>query len=117
MGHVGRVVVAGVDVGDGGAVGDDVAVEVPVVAEVLLQEHFVGAGGRTVDGVVGAHDGLRVGLSNGGAEGGQVGVFEVVWGDIDVEFVAERLGSAVHGVVLGGGDDAEVVRDRRPACR
>ena len=108
VGHVGRVVVAGDDVGDGGAIADDVAVEVPGVAEVILQEHGVGAGGGAVDGVVGAHHGLRVGLRDGGAEGGQVGVFEIVRGDVDVELVAERLGAAVHGVVLGRGDDAEV---------
>ena len=78
VGHVGGEVMAGEDVGNGAAVGDDVAVEVPCVAEVLLKEHGVGAGGSSIDGVIGAHDGLRVGFSNGGAEGGQVGVFEVV---------------------------------------
>ena len=58
--HVGRVVMAGEDVGDGGAIGDDVAVEVPGVAEMIAQQHGVGAGRRAVDGVVGAHHGLSV---------------------------------------------------------
>jgi hypothetical protein len=31
--------------------------------------------------------------------------------------MAGGLGSAVDGVVLGRGDDAEVGGDRRPACR
>ncbi len=106
VGHVGCVVVAGVDVGDGGAVADDVAVEVPGVAEVIAEEHGVGAGGRSVDGVVGAHDGLRVGFGDGGAEGGEVGVFKIVRGDVDVEAVAEEFGAAVDGEVLGRGDDA-----------
>ena len=110
VGHVGRVVMAGEDVGDGGAVGDDVTVEVPGVAEVILEEHGVGAGGGSVDGVVGAHDGLRVGFRDGGAEGGQVGVFEVVRGDVDVGLVAGRLGAGVDGVVFGRGDDAEIAR-------
>ena len=109
VGHVGSVVVAGVDVGDGGAVADDVAGEGPGVAKVIVQEHGVGAGGRAVDGVVGAHDGLRVGLGDGGAEGGEVGVFEVVRGDVDVGLMARGLRAGVHGEVLGRGDDAEVV--------
>jgi hypothetical protein len=92
---------AGEDVGGGGAVGDDVAVEVPRVAEVLLEEHGIGAGRGSVDGVIGAHDGLRVGLSDGGAEGGQVGIFEVVRRDVDVGLVAGELGAGVDGEVFG----------------
>ena len=126
VGHVGGEVVAGVDVGDGGAVGDDVAVEVPGVAEVVFEEHGVGAGGGAVDGVVGAHDGLGVGFGDGGAEGGEVGVFEIVRGDVDVGAVAGGLGTAMDGVVFGGGDELEVVgvgalhgsrRRRRPCGR
>ena len=108
-GHVGCVVVAGVDVGDGGAVADDVAGEGPGEAQVVVQEHGVGAGGRAVDGVVGAHHGLRVSFGDGGAEGGEVGVFEVVRGDVDVGLMARGFRAGVHGEVLRRGDDAEVV--------
>ncbi len=109
LGHVRRVVVAGVDVGDGGAVTDDVAGEGPGGAKMIMQQHGVSAGRRAVDGVIGAHHGLRVAFGDGGAEGGQVGVFEVVRGDVDVGLMARGLGAGVHGEVLGRRDDAEVV--------
>ncbi len=98
------------EVADGAAVGGDEALEVPVAAEDVAEEHFAGAGRDFVDGVVGAHDGVGVALGDGGAEGGQVGVPEIVRGGVDVGLVARGLGSAVHGVVLGCGDGAEVVR-------
>ena len=82
----------------------------PVAAEDVAEEHFAGAGGDVVDRVVGAHDGVGVALGDGGAEGGQVGVPEIVRSGIDVGLVARGLGSAVDGVVLGRGDGAEVVR-------
>jgi hypothetical protein len=47
-------------------------------------------------------------LGHGGAEGGQVGVDLVVLADVDVGGVAGRLRAAVHGKVLGRGDDAVV---------
>ena len=49
-------------------------------------------------------------LGDGGAEGGQVGVPEIVRAWIDVGLMAGGFGPAVHGVVLGRGDGAEVVR-------
>ena len=58
-----------------------------------------------------------MGLGDRGAKGGQVGVFEIVRRDIDVDAVAGGFGAAVHGVVLGRGDDARDSEDRRPACR
>ena len=97
-----------VEVVDGAAVGGDEAVEVPVVAEDVAEEHLAGAGGDFVDGVVGAHDGVGLAFDDGGAEGGQVGVPEIVRGGIDVGLVARGFGAAVDGVVLGGGDGAEV---------
>jgi hypothetical protein len=101
-------VVAVVDVDDGAAVGDDVALEVPLAAKLVLQQELVGAGGLAVDGVVGAHDGVGVALGDGGAEGGQVGVFSSCLLTVDVGGVAGGLGAAVHGEVLGSGDDAVV---------
>ena len=110
VGHIGRVVVAGENIGNGGAVGDDVAVEVPGVAQMIAQQHGVGARRSAVDRVVGAHRGLRVRLGNGGAEGGQIGVFEIVCGDVDVGLVAGELGAGVNGVVLGRGHHARMMR-------
>ena len=44
--------------------------------------------GCLIDGVVGAHDGVGFGFDDGGAEGGQVGVPEIVRGGVDVGRVA-----------------------------
>ena len=84
--------------------------KVPVAAEDVAEEHFAGAGGHVVDCVVGAHEGVGVALDDGGAEGGEIGVPQIVRGGIDVGLVARGFGSAVDGVVLGGGDGAEVFR-------
>ncbi len=78
VGHVRSVVVASVHVGDSGAIAHDVAVEVPCVSQVVPKQHVAGAGGRTINGVVGAHDGLRMRLGNCSTERRQIGVFQVV---------------------------------------
>ena len=108
VGHIGGEVVTSIDVGDCCTITDDVAVKVPGVAQVIAQEHGVCAGGRSVDCVVGAHHGLSVGLGNGGAEGGQIGVLEIVRRHIDIVLMARRLRTAVYGIVLRGGDQFEV---------
>src|SRR5690242_13846800 len=51
-------VMPGKDIGDRSAIGDDVAVEPPVVAQMLLQQDRIGAGRLPVNGVVSAHDGI-----------------------------------------------------------
>src|SRR6185437_8733411 len=89
--------------GNGCAVTDDIAGKVPFVAEVVFEQHGVGAGGSAVDGVVGAYHGLCVSFGDGGAEGRQVGVFEIVCGDVDVGLMTRGLGTRVHGEVVGVG--------------
>ena len=65
--------------------------------------------GTLSTGVVGAHEGVGVALGDGGAEGGQVGVPEIVRSGIDVGFVTRGFGAAVDGVVFGCGDGAEIL--------
>src|SRR5579862_3692095 len=110
-GVVGGVVVAvGLrEVVDGVAIGGDKAVKAPVAAENVAEKHFAGAGRDLVDGVVGAHEGIGAAVGDGGAEGGEIGVPEVVFGGVDVGLVAGGFGAAVDGVVLGSGDGAQVV--------
>ncbi len=107
----------GVHVGDGGAIADHVAVELPRVAQMVAQKHGVGAGRRAVNRVIGAHHGLGVRFGHGRAKGRQVGVLKIVRRDVDIEAVPQRLGAAVHRVVLGSGDHPEILADRFPACR
>ena len=101
-------VVVLVDIDDRAAIGDDITFEVPLAAELVLKQEFVGACGLAVDAVVGAHDGGGLGLCDGGAEGGQIGVDLVVLAYGHVGGVARRLGAAVHGVVFGRRDDAVI---------
>ncbi len=106
---IGRLLVTLVHIDDGAAVGDDKALEAPCIAEMLFQQHLVGAGRPLIDGVVGAHHGLHVAFGDGGAEGRQVGLFEIARAGIDIEAVAQLLGAAVHREVLTGGDGAQML--------
>ena len=96
------------EVVDGAAIGGDEAAEVPITAEDGLEQLFVRAGGRSIDGVVGAHDRVGFRFGDGGAEGGEVGIPEVVRCGVYVGGVAGGFRAAVDGVVLGGGDDPKV---------
>ena len=59
---------------------------------------------------------MRVAFLDRGFELRQVGVAEVVLVDYGIEGVALGLGTAVDGVVFGGGDSLEILAGRRPAC-
>jgi len=96
-------------IADGPAVGDDVAAETPILAK-KIEEKMVGAGGFAANGVVGAHDGIGVAVDDGGAEGGGVGVVEIVERNGDVHTMTENVGAAVNGEVFGSGDGFEVAR-------
>src|ERR1700691_6020560 len=98
------------EVVDGIAVRSDIALESPVLAKNVLEKHFAGTGGDLVDGVVSAHDGVSLAFGDGGAECGQVSVPEVVFAGIDVNLMAGGFRPAVHRVMLGCGDGAEVFR-------
>ena len=82
---VGGLLVPVGNIDDGAAVGDHEALEAPGLAEVLLEQHLVGAGGELIDGVVGAHHGLHLAFGDGGAKGGQIGLFEIARAGIDVD--------------------------------
>ncbi len=110
MGDVRRVMVAFSHIDDGAAIGDNETLELPCLAQMLLEQHGVVAGSLAVDCVVGAHDGFHMSVDNRGAKGRKVGLFEVAGRDIHVEGVPLRLGAGVHGEVLAGGHRFGVVR-------
>ena len=62
------------DVDHGVAIGDHVALEVPLAAQLVLQQKLVCAGGLPIDAVVGAHHGAGLALGYRRAECRQVGV-------------------------------------------
>ena len=98
------------DVGDGAAIGNDVALEAPVVAQMLFEQEGVRAGGLTVQRVVRAHHGFGFAFDDRGAKRGKVRVFHVVARSGDVNGVARRFRSAVHGEVLRRRDGLEIFR-------
>ncbi len=107
---VGRVLMASGDVSDGAAVRGHIALELPVIAQDLLEQEGARAGRHAVHGVVGAHDGIRAPFDDGGPEGGKVGVPKIARRHVDVETVPLRFRPAVHGVVLGRGHGLQVSR-------
>ena len=119
-GRLGRgldVMVARLDVAHGVAVAGDEAREAPLPAQRLVEQELAGAAGNAVHRVVDAHHRLHLALDHRFAEGGQVGVFDVVGRGRRVEAVAQRLGAAVDRVVLRGGGRVEVLAVARPAAR
>ncbi len=66
-----RVMMAARNVGHSVAIGDHIAIELPIVAQVLLKQHGVGAVRRAIDGAVGAHHGIGVPFDNRCANSGK----------------------------------------------
>src|ERR1035437_7755266 len=97
-------------VGDGGAIGDDVAREMPVSPEPLLQQHVACTGRGSIYRVVSAHNTASLGVDDEFPEGWQIGVFKIVWREDGVERVAFGLRAAVNGKMFGRGDGFEVIR-------
>lgn len=88
------------------AIGGHVSIEAPVAAQYVAQQHFAGARGNLVDGVVRAHDRVGMALGNRRPKRGQVRIPEVVRGWIDVGLMAGAFWPAMHRVVLGRGHRA-----------
>ena len=97
-----RDLVVFMEVPDRPAVRDEVALEAPLAAQ-LAHQRVAGAAGLAVRAVVGAHHGLDLRLLHERAEGGQIGLLHVLRRGEGVEAVAQGLGPAVDGEVLGAG--------------
>ncbi len=108
--RIGRRFVIEINIADGAAVRNHVALKAPLLAQDVVQQARVGAGGQPVHAVVGAHYALRAALSNRGFEMRQVGLEQVALADARVEGVAQGFGPAVHRVMFGGGDGLQILR-------
>ena len=95
---------------DRAAIRCDKSLEAPVAPQNCSDQHLVCARRILVDGVVRAHDRVRLGLDDRGAESRQVCVPEIMRSGIDVRRVASRLRTAVDGVMLWRSDRLEVSR-------
>ena len=99
----------GQEVADCTAVAGDDTVETPLVAQDLLFVSRLRATGLTVDALVGAHDLCHLSLLDEGLEGREIGFPEVALRQIlHIEGMTVPLWAAVHGEVLGAGQELAV---------
>ena len=103
LGGVLRDHVPGVEVPDGPAVGDHVALEAPPAPEDVLQQRLASAAGLAVGAVVGPHDRLHPGVPDAGLKGREIGLLHVLGRGHGVELVPQALRPAVDGEVFGAG--------------
>src|SRR5690242_14845756 len=96
-----------VDVMNGPAVGNDIALETPLVPQ-SAEEEMIGAGRFAPDGIVSAHDGIGVAFGDRGAKRGSVSVRKIVRRNGHVFAMAQRLRATVNGKVLGRGNNFQV---------
>ncbi len=92
-------------------VGDDHAVESPLVAQHLLQQPAVGGRGDAVVVVERGHDGHGAAVADRLLEGRQIDVAEQALGDVGRVVVAASLGGSVADEVFGAGGHAGRVAD------
>ena len=92
-----------VEIIDSIAIGKHNAVEPPLAAQDVHQQAVAGATGDALVAVVGTHHLAHIALLHQRLEGGQIGFPQIAHGDGGIVGVAERLGPAMHGIVLGTG--------------
>ena len=103
---LGDVVPAGQEIAYGTAVAGDDAIEAPLLAQYLLLVAGLGAAGLSVDALVGAHHLGHLALLDEGLEGGQIGLPEVALREVlHIELMTVPLRAAMHGEVLGAGEE------------
>jgi len=109
-GGVGRIFVMLVNIDHRVAVGHDIAPEAPGAAQIILKQHIAAAGRLPVDAVVRAHDRPGLALDNGGPEGGQICILQIVRRGEDVVGVAAGFRTAMDREMLGRRDHERQVR-------
>ena len=103
------VVVALRDIAGRSAIGNHIALKMPLVAQVLLQQHWLRARWLAVNRVVGAHHRTRAG-SNCGTECWKVGVLEIMVRDFHIYSVPRWFRAAMHGEVFWRGQRLQILR-------
>ena len=93
---------------DGIAVGHDKTVVPPLVTQDINQQAVARAAGLALETLVGAHHLSHVGLLDECLECRKISLPQVAVGGFDVHGVAQRLGAAVDGIVLGTGMGLEI---------
>src|SRR3954469_22998791 len=89
---------------------DYVSLKMPSPAQRVLQKELIRAGRLTINGVVGAHDGIGMAFDNRSAKCGSVCVQLVVLADVDIGEVTRGLRPTVNSETLGRRNNSKVVR-------
>ena len=99
-----RLVLAAVEeVVDGIAVGEDNGFIAPLVAQDVDEQAVATTAGLALKALVGTHHLAHVSFLHQSLEGWQIRLPEVAVGRLDVHRMAQRLRTAVHGIVLSAG--------------
>ena len=92
-----------IEVMDGPAVGNHMALMAPLATEQVYQQGLAAAAGLAVDPVVSAHDGLDLGIHDALLKSAQVGLGHILGIGLGIEGVTGTLRTAVDSKVLGAG--------------
>ena len=102
---------------DSEVVGDDVALESPLLAQNLVQQPAIHVRWHAVDLVVGGHHAAHARLLDRGLEGHKEVLADYALGDVAGRGVGAALGLGMHGEVLGGGHHVMAVDQIRVALQ
>ena len=92
-----------VEVTNGPAVGDHMALKAPFAADLIHQQELTAAAGLAVGSVVSTHDRFCLGILDAGLEGIEVGFLHILGIGFRIEAVAQCLGATVDRQMLGTG--------------
>ena len=98
------------DVDDRVAVGDDVALKLPFVSQLVLQQELIYARRLSVDAVISAHHRSGLGFGHGCAKCRQICVQLIMFADHHIRVVARAFWPAVDRVMFRRRNDAIVFR-------
>jgi hypothetical protein len=95
-----------INIPDSGAIGCDIAFEIPGAPQQVVQQKITRTGGLAIHPVVGAHQRAGLAFHNRGPEGRRISVNLVVLADGDIHRMAGRLRPGMHGIVFWRGNGA-----------
>ena len=94
---------------DGIAVGQDDSIVAPLIAQDIDEQTVAGATGLTLETLIGTHHLAHITFFNQCLKGRQIGFPEVAVSWLNIHGVAQRLWTAMHGIVLGTGVSLKIL--------
>ena len=97
------------------AIGGDVAVKSPLLAQNAVEQPVIDVRGNAVDLVIGGHNAAHMSFLDGGLKGNQKILADDPFGVVARSRVGAAFRLAVHGKVLGGGQHMMAINEKRIA--